>query len=268
MSYVPNTARTDRANNWSTVQLATAIASIDLGSTTKAWRDIYLSQGTNYTKITPTTLSGNRTVTLPDADSNTVRPLGSQTSNQWVTYVDSSGVQHTAQIAFSNLSGTAALGSQVSGTLPIANGGTNNNALGVSALGIYTADGSKIVQVTGSANQSFRVNAGGTAIEAYTPSAGGSWTKVSVTSTPYTITEASNTFFYVGTAGDTINLPAATGTMKIYKFARAAGATGDKTIVADGIDLIYNAGEGSTLLVFTNGVVELMDLDTNVWMVT
>lgn len=59
-----------------------------------------------------------------------------------------------------------------SGTLPIARGGTNNGSLGVSALGIYAGDGSKLVQITGTAGQSFRVNAGGTAVEAYTPGGG------------------------------------------------------------------------------------------------
>lgn len=58
-------------------------------------------------------------------------------------------------------------------TVPIDKGGTNNAALGVSALGMYAGDGSKIIQVTGTALQQFRVNAGGTAIEAFTPSAGG-----------------------------------------------------------------------------------------------
>lgn len=48
-------------------------------------------------------------------------------------------------------------------------GGTGNASLGVSALGIYAGDGTKITQVTGTAGQSWRVNAGGAAVEAYTP---------------------------------------------------------------------------------------------------
>lgn len=55
----------------------------------------------------------------------------------------------------------------------IAEGGTNNGSLGVSAVGIYNGDGSKIVQTTGTALQQFRVNAAGTAIEAFSASAGG-----------------------------------------------------------------------------------------------
>lgn len=52
----------------------------------------------------------------------------------------------------------------------IGEGGTNNGSLGVSALGIYAGDGSKITQITGTAGQQFRVNAGGTAVEAFTAS--------------------------------------------------------------------------------------------------
>ena len=52
----------------------------------------------------------------------------------------------------------------------IARGGTNNNATGVLANGIMAGDGSKIVQITGTALQQFRVNAGATAIEPFTAS--------------------------------------------------------------------------------------------------
>lgn len=55
------------------------------------------------------------------------------------------------------------------GAAPIIGGGTNNASLGVSALGIYNGDGSKVVQTTGSAGQSWRVNGGGSAVEAFTP---------------------------------------------------------------------------------------------------
>ncbi len=37
-----------------------------------------------------------------------MQPATGQTTNQWVAYIDALGVQHTAQIAFSNLSGTIA----------------------------------------------------------------------------------------------------------------------------------------------------------------
>jgi len=37
-----------------------------------------------------------------------MQPATAQTSNQWVAYIDALGEQHTAQVAFSNLSGTIA----------------------------------------------------------------------------------------------------------------------------------------------------------------
>jgi hypothetical protein len=63
-------------------------------------------------------------------------------------------------------------GAYTVGTLGIGGGGTNNALLGVSALGIYNGDGTKVVQTTASAGQSWRVNAGGTAVEAFTPGTG------------------------------------------------------------------------------------------------
>ena len=41
----------------------------------------------------PTSLTATRTVTLPDANSNTVRPLGSATSGSAVSFIDSTGLQ-------------------------------------------------------------------------------------------------------------------------------------------------------------------------------
>lgn len=62
---------------------------------------------TNTTTLTMAALTGSRTVTFPDANSNTIRPLGSGTSHQWVSYVDSTGLQNTTQPAFTDISGTA-----------------------------------------------------------------------------------------------------------------------------------------------------------------
>lgn len=78
------------------------------------------------------------------------------------------------------------------GVAPIAGGGTNNGSLGVSALGIYNGDGSKVVQTTGTAGQSWRVNAGGTAVEAYTPGPG-TGTVTSFSATPSGIFDVATT---------------------------------------------------------------------------
>lgn len=58
-----------------------------------------------------------------------------------------------------NTSGQADLTTAVTGTLPIANGGTNNNALAVTAGGVLYTDGSKIVNVgAGTSGQILKSN--------------------------------------------------------------------------------------------------------------
>lgn len=53
----------------------------------------------------------------------------------------------------------AALATDVSGTLPIANGGTNNGSLGVTAGGVYYGDGSKVVETgAGTSGQYLKSN--------------------------------------------------------------------------------------------------------------
>lgn len=128
-----------------------------LGSASLPFSDLYIGgAATNNFRITGTATAA-RTVTLPNANSNTVIP-DTGASNNFLTAISSGGVISKAQPAFSNISGTAT----------IAQGGTNNGALGVSAVGIYNGDGSKVVQTTGTASQMFRVNSGATAIEAFT----------------------------------------------------------------------------------------------------
>jgi hypothetical protein len=60
-----------------------------------------------------------RTVSVPNAASNTIQPLGSATAHEWIQYVDSSGVQHLSQPAASDLSnGTTGSGLVVLQTGP------------------------------------------------------------------------------------------------------------------------------------------------------
>lgn len=63
-------------------------------------------------------------------------------SNQWINAISTSGVPSSTQPAFSNLSGAASLASQVSGVLPIANGGTNNSTTLLNNRIIYSGGGS------------------------------------------------------------------------------------------------------------------------------
>lgn len=127
----------DRGLTASTLTLSGAFtpATVTLGV-------VYYGDGTNQVA-----LSGNTSATLQ---------VLTQTGNGSVSAAPAWGTLNTSVLT--------------AGTLGIARGGTNNGSLGVSALGIYVGDGSKIVQITGTASQQFRVNAGGTAIEAFTPS--------------------------------------------------------------------------------------------------
>jgi hypothetical protein len=101
--------------------------------------------------------------------------LAINTADGKLFYKDSAGVVQT--IAYKNVPL-----STVTGTLPIANGGTGTSS--IPATSIFAANTANVLTaVSPAANQSIRVNAGGTAWEAYTPSTGtGSVTAVSVVS--------------------------------------------------------------------------------------
>ena len=54
----------------------------------------------------PATNAGNWTVLSPDASIQGIVGLSSGTAHEWVSYVDTSGVQHLTQPAFSDISGS------------------------------------------------------------------------------------------------------------------------------------------------------------------
>jgi hypothetical protein len=126
----------------------------DIGSTAKPFRDLYLhgsgTYGTGSFRLTGTPTAA-RTITLPDAASNTV-VADAGAANNFLTAISAAGVISKAQPAFTNISGTAVL----------AQGGTNQSA--------WTA--ARCVQV----------NAGGTALESASAAcgSGGSGTVVTV----------------------------------------------------------------------------------------
>jgi hypothetical protein len=83
-------------------------------------------------------------------------------AHEWINSIDTSGVPQLSQPAFSDLSGSASLATQVTGVLPIANGGTNsstalnNNRLMVSSGGSIVesaalTNGQILIGSTGSA---------------------------------------------------------------------------------------------------------------------
>jgi hypothetical protein len=85
-------------------------AGTDIGSAALPFANLYVgSAAANNIKITGTATAA-RTFTLPDANSNAVQPVSGATAHQWLTFIDSSGVQHTAQPSFSDLSGTLTIG--------------------------------------------------------------------------------------------------------------------------------------------------------------
>lgn len=72
-----------------------------------------------------------------------------------------------------NTSGQASLTTAVTGTLPIANGGTNNGSLAVTAGGVVYTDGSKLVNVGAGTSGQVLTSAGSSAPTWSSPAGGG-----------------------------------------------------------------------------------------------
>jgi hypothetical protein len=78
----------------------------DLGSAALPFANLYIGNAaSNNTRIAGS-VTASRVFTLPDANSNPVQPVSGATAHQWLTFIDSSGVQHTSQPSFSDLLGT------------------------------------------------------------------------------------------------------------------------------------------------------------------
>ena len=88
-------------------------------------------------------------------------------------------ISSSATVPTSDLSGSIALGSQVSGTLPVANGGTNNASLSVTQGTVYYGDGSKLVGLApGTSGQFLKTNGAGANPE---------WASAGSATTPYDV---------------------------------------------------------------------------------
>ncbi len=101
---------------------------------------------TNTTTLTMASLTGSRTVTFPDANSNTVRPSSAGT-NQFATGIASTGVISYAQPSFSNLSGTITntqFNSALTSFSPVLGDGTNSFT-GLTTTAYYLQMGNKLV---------------------------------------------------------------------------------------------------------------------------
>lgn len=179
---------------------------------------------TNPSAITFPRFNADNTVSSLDA--GTFRTaIGAGTGNGTVTSVGGTGsvngitlsgtVTSSGNLTLGGTLSGVSLSTQVTGTLPVANGGTGLTS--IAALSIPVANSANTyTTVTPAAGQSIRINAGGTAWEAYTPGAGGG----GVTS------------FSAGTTGLTPNT-ATTGAVTLAgTLALANGGTGQTTAQA------------------------------------
>lgn len=76
-----------------------------IGGSKKFTSEVLIATSGNFLQLgatNPTTITGSntvaRTLTLPDADSNTVQPLSGATAGSFVSYIDSTGVQHLTAV--------------------------------------------------------------------------------------------------------------------------------------------------------------------------
>jgi hypothetical protein len=156
----------------------------------------------------------------------------------------------TTSTTFTNLA------TNVTGTLPVANGGTGNSS--IAATSIFAANtANTFTAVTPAASQSIRINAGGTAWEAYTPStATGTVTAVSVVST--------NGFAGSSSGGATPALTLSTSITGVLKGNGTAlsAATAGSDYVAPGTATTFTAtqtftGSSSATAIVLNDAAEV-----------
>lgn len=174
-----------------------------------------------------TTLNG--TVSLANALSVGNGGTGATTLTGYVKGSGTSALTASSTIPTSDLSGSIALGSQVSGTLLIANGGTNNASLVVTQGYVYYGDGTKLVGLApGTSGQFLQTQGAG---------ANPQWASAATT-TPYDL------------SGEFVGTPASGATIMRFVAARAFTFGGTAYFVC-------TSNTGATTAVFTvsvNGV--------------
>lgn len=154
-------------------------------------------------------------------------------SHQFGTGLTSgTGVLTYAQPAFSDISGTASLTSQVTGILPIANGGT--------AVGSVTIAPTASAWAGWDANKNFSAN---NLIDGYRTTATAAGT------TTLTVSDAYQQYF-TGTTTQTVKLPVVTTLVNGMQFNITNNSTGVVTVQSSGANTIL-AMAGSSSAVFT-----------------
>ena len=196
---LPSTvAYTNAANSWSVAQTPNAAGTIDLGSTALPFRNIILGgAATNNTKLVSATTTAQRTVTFPDANSNTVIP-DTGTANNFLTAISAGGVISKAQPAFTNISGTA-LETQ---------GGTNQTTYATGDT-LYASGANTLAKRTiGNSGDVLTVSGGVPVWSA--PSAGGGFTASTITANA-TAAVSTVTFVDLASGNVTVALQTAVG---------------------------------------------------------
>ena len=79
----------------------------DVGPTGGKWIWLEATSGGFHVALPPATLTGTHTATFPDGDSNTVQPLTSGTTHEWVSYINSAGTQNLTQPSVGDLTSGA-----------------------------------------------------------------------------------------------------------------------------------------------------------------
>lgn len=279
---ITNPTETLRINKMPGGLPSTALTlSSDTGTPTRGFHTITSQTSTtdNLSFLLQTTLTADTSLLIIKATAgHTITVLHNQSGTGKIVTADGTNLTLTGNRALLLAkNGTqwdviAKLGNWVA---TIGEGGTNNGSLGVNALGVYAGDGSKMTQVVGTAGQQFRVNAGGTAIEAFTNNAGQLLTAIKTAdeslisnatvqdddhlvipvaaSTTYKFT--AQIYFTTPGSGDyrfTFTGPA--GSTVFYTYCEMQTLNSDANI-AGGTDAIINTGSASVHCIVISGQI-------------